>query len=151
MQNNIINQRFNLSLNERMFSENRPSLETINNNLIYNSNNPNIHYFNYTFNLTNENNENVANSILFPPVSLLQSLINQLLIKNNKHVLSNEEFNNLITEKKDNLDECPICYNESNKYIEITKCQHKFCENCIKTWLLENAKTCPLCRTILSN
>ena len=41
-------------------------------------------------------------------------------------------------------DECIICMDTiNNKYV--TKCNHEFCKECIKKWVLEN-DSCPLCR-----
>tara|TARA_B100000886_G_C20378644_1_gene472947 strand:+ start:414 stop:977 length:564 start_codon:yes stop_codon:yes gene_type:complete len=112
------------------------------NNLSFNNN------FNNSINQL-QNYRNFTEEILFPPVGILQYIINNLLEKNNKQTLTEEEYKNLISEKNEKLDECPICYAESEKYIKINKCEHKFCENCIKKWLLDNAITCPLCRTNL--
>ena len=43
--------------------------------------------------------------------------------------------------------ECQICYEilESNINICITKCRHRFCSQCIFTWIRKN-QTCPVCR-----
>ena len=43
--------------------------------------------------------------------------------------------------------ECQICYEilESNTNICITKCRHRFCSQCIFTWIRKN-QTCPVCR-----
>ena len=56
---------------------------------------------------------------------------------------------NLYIFKIKNKIECPICYEEINeKYFFITKCNHKFCKNCIiKQYKLSNIITCALCRT----
>ena len=43
---------------------------------------------------------------------------------------------------------CPICMKEQMEKTYTTKCNHKFCEECIDTWL-EIRNTCPLCRCIL--
>lgn len=47
-----------------------------------------------------------------------------------------------------NIDECPICYSElSNNNFIITKCNHKFCADCIfKHFQNDNGNKCPLCR-----
>ena len=46
--------------------------------------------------------------------------------------------------------ECPICYNElESKNIFITKCNHKFCGDCIfKHFQKDNGEFCPLCRGV---
>ena len=135
------------------------------NNLNYNSNTPNNNYLIFTMSLdlnnsqsnnyTNINNvllnrEELNDNILFPPVGLLQNLINNLLEeKYLKKTLTENEYKSIITESFEKIEECSICMNSSEKKIKINKCNHEFCENCIKTWLLKNAITCPLCRTKL--
>ena len=46
------------------------------------------------------------------------------------------------------IDECPICYSDlSNNNFIITKCNHKFCVDCIfKHFQNDNGNKCPLCR-----
>jgi len=46
---------------------------------------------------------------------------------------------------------CPVCLEhfESKHYIIITNCKHQFCKSCIRTWLDDDHRTCPLCRTNL--
>lgn len=44
--------------------------------------------------------------------------------------------------------ECPICLDNIDS-LYTTTCEHKFCTNCITTWLI-NHKTCPLCRNELN-
>ena len=39
---------------------------------------------------------------------------------------------------------CPICL-EKIKDEKITKCNHKFCKECLETWLNVNI-SCPICR-----
>lgn len=43
--------------------------------------------------------------------------------------------------------ECQICYEilESTTNLCITKCRHRFCSQCIFTWIRKN-QTCPVCR-----
>ena len=145
-----------------VFNSLMPSSGIISEILNSNSNTPNSTYMmynNFSFNnninsseqIQNEidNYRNFTEEILFPPIGIIQNLINNLLEQNNKRTLTEDEYKNLICEKNEKLDECPICYGESEKYIKINKCEHKFCENCIKKWLLDNAITCPLCRTNL--
>ena len=49
--------------------------------------------------------------------------------------------------------ECPICYNElETKNIFITKCNHKFCGDCIfKHFQKDNGEFCPLCRGVYAD
>lgn len=141
------------TISEILFSNlNTPnSTYTMYNNFSFNNNFPFNNNINSSEQIQNEleNYRNFTEDILFPPIGIIQNLINNLLEQNNKQTLTEEEYNNLISEKNEKLDECPICYGESEKYIKINKCEHKFCENCIKKWLLDNAITCPLCRTNL--
>uniref|UniRef100_A0A8C5LWY8 E3 ubiquitin-protein ligase RNFT1 n=1 Tax=Leptobrachium leishanense TaxID=445787 RepID=A0A8C5LWY8_9ANUR len=44
---------------------------------------------------------------------------------------------------------CAICRTEFTKPIALV-CQHVFCEECISSWF-NKEKTCPLCRTVISN
>ncbi|KAM9177061.1 E3 ubiquitin-protein ligase RNFT1 isoform 1-T1 [Mergus octosetaceus] len=46
-------------------------------------------------------------------------------------------------------DICPICQAEFQKPILLI-CQHTFCEECISLWF-NREKTCPLCRTVISD
>tara|TARA_Y100000389_G_C17395034_1_gene482046 strand:- start:424 stop:1200 length:777 start_codon:yes stop_codon:yes gene_type:complete len=41
------------------------------------------------------------------------------------------------------IDMCPICRNDKED-LRILKCDHIFCDECIKKWLSKN-KTCPIC------
>ena len=60
--------------------------------------------------------------------------------------MSEDEYTNNINNLKEYLDECPICYNSSEQCIVLKKCNHKYCEPCIKKWLTKNKSECPLCR-----
>ena len=71
---------------------------------------------------------------------------------NNKKVLTDEEYTEAVT-KLEHLefeDECSICLNCIND-TKINKCSHKFCENCIKTWLTKSKSNCPTCRIEIKN
>ena len=50
-----------------------------------------------------------------------------------------------IKEIKNNM--CPICLEQIKKENKL-KCNHSFCNNCIKTWKHEN-NTCPICRRVI--
>jgi hypothetical protein len=60
-----------------------------------------------------------------------------------KSVVSENQFENF--EKNSDLLACPICMEDSEENI-ILPCDHAFCSECIKKWLLKNANTCPNCR-----
>lgn len=44
---------------------------------------------------------------------------------------------------------CPICYENIKKSKTLEKCSHRFCEECLKKWILIN-DSCPICRTDVS-
>ena len=39
-----------------------------------------------------------------------------------------------------------ICLNQINNGAKIEKCEHEFCEKCIKEWATSNQNTCPICK-----
>jgi len=41
--------------------------------------------------------------------------------------------------------ECGICIEDNETGIQL-ECNHIFCKDCLKRWLTENKKTCPVCR-----
>eukprot|EP00045_Choanoeca_perplexa_P017786 m.266910 g.266910 ORF g.266910 m.266910 type:complete len:368 (-) comp17631_c0_seq2:3394-4497(-) len=41
--------------------------------------------------------------------------------------------------------ECPICLDATQVPIQLTKCQHVFCQACVERWL-ESNHSCPVCR-----
>lgn len=61
-----------------------------------------------------------------------------------KHKLSIDEFKNL--EICTEITNCAICMDNKRSNIKL-KCNHIFCNNCIKKWLMEKSNTCPNCRT----
>jgi E3 ubiquitin-protein ligase NRDP1 len=44
---------------------------------------------------------------------------------------------------------CPICHFVLKDAVESQKCQHIYCDDCIKTWLINN-KTCPVDKMAMS-
>jgi hypothetical protein len=53
------------------------------------------------------------------------------------------------------VDKCPICYEnlldvaaDGSTVVRTARCNHSFCDACIRTWLAQNA-TCPVCMTDL--
>jgi len=75
----------------------------------------------------------------------LNDIINSYINKNyNK--LNEEEFNKYTEVINDIVEECPICYNETENNIKIKKCNHIFCQTCSKTWFTKHKNTCPICR-----
>jgi hypothetical protein len=47
-------------------------------------------------------------------------------------------------------EECPICYtNIDFRNKATTNCNHAFCCNCLQTWVRNDNKNCPCCRTTI--
>ena len=61
-----------------------------------------------------------------------------------KPKISLQSFEKL--EKCKNLSNCSICFENMEDNIKL-KCNHIYCEKCIKKWLTEKSNTCPVCRT----
>lgn len=62
-----------------------------------------------------------------------------------RQTFTEEEYSKLILENS--KDNCGICLEKDcEKYIKLKKCNHVFCENCIKNWLLKYNINCPTCR-----
>lgn len=83
---------------------------------------------------TNLNNEYENNSNLEERIGKVTIGIKDLSLISEDYELDKEE-------------ECIICREEFEKksIIKKLKCNHYFCENCIKTWFNENTK-CPVCQ-----
>ena len=81
----------------------------------------------------------------FPLDSLLN--LNQKMTVNYKLTKKRKSSADAKDEDEDEDEECPICYDKIKDIDNIleTDCNHIYCENCIRMWLIEN-KTCPFCR-----
>jgi len=44
---------------------------------------------------------------------------------------------------------CSICYETLYNTVTLSKCDHKFCLDCISKWISSQNETCPYCRTFL--
>jgi hypothetical protein len=60
-----------------------------------------------------------------------------------------------VAEAFTDVDKCPICYEnlldvaaDGSGVVRTARCNHSFCDACIRTWLAQNA-TCPVCMTDL--
>lgn len=60
------------------------------------------------------------------------------------HIMS--ELNN-ITCKNDNGDECVICFEIADEFVQL-KCDHKFCQKCMDSVQKNSSLVCPLCRNM---
>ena len=50
--------------------------------------------------------------------------------------------------------ECAVCYGtveSKSKHYTIKVCGHKFCRECIKTWVCKGNRTCPMCRSTIGH
>ena len=60
-----------------------------------------------------------------------------------KPIITIEQFEKL--EKCSEITDCSICFENMKDNIKL-KCDHIFCNRCIKKWLTEKSNTCPTCR-----
>lgn len=63
-----------------------------------------------------------------------------------KPIISIEQFEKL--EKCSEITDCSICFENMKDNIKL-KCDHIFCNRCIKRWLTEKSNTCPTCRSVV--
>lgn len=114
-------------------------------NIFYNSTTYNYllnHYYNYRSNYTNRRHGIQSNTIPINNTLNTISITNQITL-NNK--LCFDKIRHLKKEK------CNICYGSKKLFTKIKKCNHDFCNGCLKKWISLNT-TCPLCRAhIISN
>jgi hypothetical protein len=78
------------------------------------------------------------------------------LLNDNEHQSHQKNIKNIGNFIEYNvLNQCCICFEEPdqvNKKFFMTVCHHKFCEDCITQWYIDNNKnTCPLCRNDFNN
>ena len=50
--------------------------------------------------------------------------------------------------KEQEEDMCPVCYETYDTFYILNTCKHKFCFDCINTWI-NHSDSCPMCRTTL--
>ena len=81
----------------------------------------------------------------FPPSILIERIFNDYI--ENKNKLTNDEYNNNTEQINEKLEECPICFCESEYKIKLKNCEHMFCEDCIRNWLQNHKNSCPICIT----
>lgn len=62
---------------------------------------------------------------------------------NAKPKVSLENFERL--DKSNEVTNCGICFENMEDNIKL-KCEHIYCNRCIKKWLTEKSNTCPTCR-----
>jgi hypothetical protein len=99
---------------------------------------------------------NIPRDLNIDIIEMTELIINQLeninnldfinLMSNesiNTNLMSIEDFKNL--KKIDIKNNCPICFKDTTNNI-ILDCNHVFCNNCIKEWLVKNKNNCPICR-----
>lgn len=93
----------------------------------------------------NNNNLFFIVVLIFSLLSATFKLNEASAVSTSSKVSPNNEATSL-----NNLDVCPICLEEleNDKYFFITRCNHKFHENCFKK---KEKKLCPACRGTVSN
>jgi hypothetical protein len=132
--------------NDHMNNCNNP-LSTLFGNILNLS--PDIIFISNPNNLVNQNENNYQ-------LDFINNFLNNININDNDNY---EELNNIsenignveigikdiskISEKINENITCPICTIDYDSCI-VTKCNHKFCEDCINKWLETNIK-CPYC------
>ena len=102
-------------------------------------------------------NNNIDLNLIYPRRSNFSSIVMRQLVldlihdirNENNNRLTNDEYLNITLKNTDNL-ECSICYENKTNNVKLIKCNHIFCELCIKKWLLNNI-TCPICRVKLKD
>lgn len=77
-----------------------------------------------------------------------EKYLEKLKIIDRKLKLNNEQRDRLLTNKS-NIENCPICYENSNNF-GITRCGHSFCQKCLIKCISKKPQ-CPICRCILLN
>ena len=90
-----------------------------------------------------ENNEYIQDEIF-----LLDKSIQEMLMENKFQ--EEIKVENIIINEKDCF-ECGICYDQiqDNNVVYLKKCNHKFCQKCIKRIRHRKLQTpCPYCRTL---
>lgn len=107
-----------------------------------------LEIFNQSSNESTSESSNLYD-IYFPSVNLIQGLFDDYL--RNKNKLNDDEYNDCIKIKDEKINECPVCFNSHDKTVTLKKCNHSFCEDCIKNWLKNHKNTCPICRDIVNN
>jgi hypothetical protein len=159
------NQENNISPYRRYFNNNANNNNFNNNNNNYNYNN------NIGINNNGRNNRINENSIINNFINIFETITqnmnnipyndvnnfrDQSLQEDVKIILTEDEFNNIETfnyneinkTEKNIQDECLICtecFIEDDELKKI-KCNHVFHTECIKPWLCEENKKCPICR-----
>jgi hypothetical protein len=100
------------------------------------------HYYNYRTNYINRRNSMQYNTMPINNISNNTSINNQININNKLYF---DKIRHLKKEK------CNICYGSKKLFTKIKKCNHDFCNGCLKKWISLNT-TCPICRSnIISN
>ena len=86
---------------------------------------------------------------LFPSNETINIIFNDYILSRNK--LTEIEYYTNTQIVRDYEDECSICFSHENEFVKINKCNHVFCEPCLKKWLMEQKGSCPNCRINLKN
>lgn len=157
-QNNFINDLIPV----QYYYTNTFRLNSLVDNLLDNlQNNENLNfnpvlYSSFYFRINNINQSNNSEDLLynvsntyFPSVTLIERIFNDYI--ENKNKLTDEDYKNNIEIIEEKLEECPVCFDKSEICVQIKKCKHVFCEDCIQTWLKNHKNSCPICRVNVIN
>ena len=93
---------------------------------------------NIIINKQNDSNNNIFNNEI---INYNEEEKNTLLNNNNEYNINNNNDNIEKTEEKEeeenlNPNECPICMGDFENPVEIEKCKHKFCQECLNSYLV---------------
>ena len=75
----------------------------------------------------------------------VSALNSQYFIDINQKTVKDIKLSKLSKNSNSEIILCPICMDDVVEEILETTCNHKFCEKCIKMWLMEH-QCCPFCR-----
>ena len=92
----------------------------------------------------------IIDSLMNDEITLKELKIKDLLDLNTAITTSNISYKTTLEPTQEFSEPCPICYSDNINTLYKTVCGHKFCDECIKTWLKEN-KCCPMCRMKIVN
>jgi len=134
--NNEIRKILYPTLNHLKYNENE--------RILFNNYYTNNNYYYYT------SQTQIIDTIVNDRITLKEFKINDLLDLNSAITTSDVSYKANLKPTKEFSEPCPICYDDNINTLYKTVCGHKFCDDCIKTWLQKN-RCCPMCRMKIVN